>query len=119
MAKLRKIQNEAEARGCLAAVEAAGVGLAEWARSLGIDGRSLNAWRANLARANRTRRDRPTKRATTIAVTPRARGLIELVPAKGLSSARYVIQLGIASVELGDDFRDETLRRIVGVLRSC
>ena len=40
----RKIDDEADARRCLSAAKRAGKGAGEWARSLGIDGRSLHAW---------------------------------------------------------------------------
>jgi hypothetical protein len=33
--------------------------------------------------------------------------------------AQVVVRVGDAQVELGDDFRDETLARIVRVLRTC
>lgn len=46
----RKIDNQNEARRCLRAAERAGLTAGEWAREHGIDGRSLNAWRMNLAR---------------------------------------------------------------------
>ncbi len=46
--------------------------------------------------------------------------LVELVPATPLyAAARYVVRVGDVELELDDDFRDETLRRLVGVLRSC
>ena len=35
------------------------------------------------------------------------------------SAARYALQIGTASIEFGDDFREETLRRVVTMLRSC
>jgi DNA-binding transcriptional LysR family regulator len=35
------------------------------------------------------------------------------------AAARYVVRVGDVELELDDDFRDETLRRLVGVLRSC
>ncbi|MEY3011922.1 MAG: hypothetical protein RIT45_657, partial [Pseudomonadota bacterium] len=46
----RKIEGEAEARRCLAAVESSTLSLADWARAQGIDGRSLNMWRVIFAR---------------------------------------------------------------------
>ena len=46
----RKIRDAHEARSCLAEAEESGSPLAAWARRNGIDGRSLNAWRLNLAR---------------------------------------------------------------------
>ena len=46
----RKIRDGADARTSLAAAAESKVSRAEWARQQGIDGRSLNAWRLNLAR---------------------------------------------------------------------
>ena len=40
MSKLRKVENESEARRYLARVEAAGVSLKAWAQAHGLDGRS-------------------------------------------------------------------------------
>ncbi|MGH2926813.1 MAG: hypothetical protein ACRDL8_01265 [Solirubrobacteraceae bacterium] len=46
--------------------------------------------------------------------------MIELVPAPGpWTSARYVVRIGDAAIEVGDDFADETLARAVRVLRAC
>jgi hypothetical protein len=97
----RRIESAREARRCLRAAEAAGQTAGEWARERGIDGRSLNAWRVNLARAARSPR------------------LVELVPTGPAVTARYVVRIGDVSVELGDGFRDETLVRLVRALRSC
>lgn len=46
----RKIQDEAEARECIAKMKESGLTLAQWARSAEIDGRSLHAWNVTLAR---------------------------------------------------------------------
>jgi hypothetical protein len=46
----RKIRTADDARACLAAAQASGLPRAAWARAHGIDARSLNAWRLNLAR---------------------------------------------------------------------
>lgn len=103
----RRIFNEQEARRCLAAANGAAGGLAAWARSHGIDGRSLNAWGINLER-----RAEPRSRSA-----PR---LVELVPAAApATSARYVLHVGGVDLELGDDFNDLTVRRLVRLLRSC
>lgn len=111
MAKLRKIENESEARRCLARVEKAGVSLKEWTQAHGVDGRSLNAWKTNLARWGGAARSSEVRRPMQ---------LVELVPAAtSAPSARYEVRVGAASVEFGDDFETETLRRIVEVLRSC
>ena len=117
----RKIGDESEARRCLTAIDAAGGDIRAWAHEHGIDGRSLHAWRVNLARSGKTRGPRRKQRAVCVAT----KGLVELVPA-GFSTAvphlrptRYVLEIGDARVEFGDDFSEATLLRVVGILRSC
>lgn len=116
MAKARRIEEELEARRCLQAVAASGRPLAAWAREHGIDGRSLNAWRVNLGR-------REASVARTRAAGQARSGLVELVPSSRPSATRgaerYVLEVDGARVEFGEDFQDETLRRIVTVLRAC
>lgn len=97
----RRIESEREARRCLSAARAAGQSAGEWAREHGIDGRSLNAWRVNLARGRRELQ------------------LVELVPAVAASECRYLVRVGGVAVEIGDDFREETVVRLVRALRSC
>jgi hypothetical protein len=118
----RKIEDERDARECLAAVRAAGGDIGAWARSHGVDGRSLNAWRVNLARGLAGSRGRRKKRAsrTQAQVAPISAKLVEIVAAPSAPSpARYALQIGTTAVEFGDDFREETLRRVVAMLRSC
>ena len=113
MAKQRKIRNEDDARACLALLEASGSDAGAWAREHGVDGRSLHAWRINLGRAGtKSARGGGKSRARR----PR---LVELVPAAATRSARYVVRMGDVEVELDDAFREETLRRLVMVLRAC
>jgi len=103
----RKVVNELEARRYLGAARAARGDLGVWARAHGIDGRSLNAWRVNLARRGGRRR-------------PTAPKLVELVPATvAASSARYLLHVRGVDLELGDNFDDATVRRLVGLLKSC
>ena len=105
----RKIEDERDARACLRAAKAARVSVGEWARDNGVDGRSLNAWRINLSRAG----------ASRAAAEPRPR-LVELVPtAPSRTEARYVVHIDSARIELADDFREETLLRLVRALRAC
>jgi hypothetical protein len=105
----RKIEGEQDARACLRSAKAAGVSVGEWARENGIDGRSLNAWRINLSH-------RGASELTTVS-KPR---LVELVPAApSRGEARYVVHVDGARIELADDFREETLVRLVRVLRAC
>jgi transposase-like protein len=105
----RKIEDERDARTCLRAATAAGVSAGEWAREHGVDGRSLNAWRLNLARAGA---------GQTPSASPLR--LVELVAAPPpRADARYVVHVSGAQIELADDFREETLVRLVRALRAC
>ena len=102
----RKIEDERDARACLKAAKSAGLSAGEWARQHGVDGRSLNAWRINLSH-----------RGTTPSSRPR---MVELVPAPSMGAeARYVVRVAGAEVEVTDEFREETLVRLVRALRSC
>lgn len=94
----RKVADEAEARALLAQQEASGLSLSAWCKAEGIDGRSLGGWRAWF--------------------TPL--GLVELgVPAPPVSAAVYRVVLGDARVEVGDDFQEATLARLLAVVRQC
>jgi hypothetical protein len=87
----------------LAAVRAAGADRVAWSRAHGVDARSLNAWRVALER--RVASKRPT--------------LVELVPAPLSPTARYVVDLGAARIELDDHCSADTLQRMVRALRAC
>jgi hypothetical protein len=58
---------------------------------------------------------------------PAANHLVELVPmaipetgpATRATPGRYVLDVGGARLEFGDDFVEATLRRVLEVLRSC
>ena len=79
LAMLRKIRDERDARACLRALTIAGMGVGEWSRANGVDGRSLVAWRTNLAH-----------RAAAVHVSKA--GLIELAPATSpRPEGRYVV----------------------------
>lgn len=105
---MRKIKDARDARACVRAARAAGLSLGAWARRHGVDGRSLHAWSVNLTRS-------PS--ATAMVAKPR---LIELVPTSAPPApARYVVRVGDATVEVSDDFHDETLARVVRVVRAC
>ena len=109
----RKIRDEAEARKCLADVSASRLSLAEWARAHGVDGRSLNSWRNNLAR-------REGARPALVEWVPSglARS-VEPVPVQPLGPARYTIRCGELSVEVDEHFNADTLRRLLRVVASC
>ena len=111
----RKIRDEADARACWAAAQAAGLDAGAWARGHGVDGRSLHTWRMNLGLGARTRRSR----RALIKASPERTQLVELVPTPNATRGRYMVRVGTAEIELDDAFREETLRRLVSVLRSC
>ena len=103
----RKIASEEEARRCFAAAKAARTELGPWARAHDIDGRSLNAWKVNLAKRGVRRRANTAR-------------LIELVPRGArVSPSRYVVRVGNVVLELGDDFNEQVVRRLVALLKSC
>ena len=114
---LRKIRDAEDARACWAAAQASGLVAGAWARAHGVDGRSLNTWRMNIGLGGAPRR---ALRAQVEASPTRAQ-LVELMPAPPPvgSRARYLVRVGVAEIELDDAFREETLRRLVSVLRSC
>lgn len=115
----RKIQDEVDALQCLRAVARAGLSVGEWARAHGVDGRSLHAWRIAIERRGVPARPRK------VPAKPRRRAheLVELVPAAPAAQreagSRYVLVVGTARVEFGDDVSVATLRRVFEALRSC
>lgn len=115
MAAGRKIDDEVEARRCVLAAKRAGQTAGEWARAYGIDGRSLHAWKIDFERGEAPLARRVAK------PRPSASALAELVPrgAGGTPRARYLIEVSGARLEFNDDASTDTLRRVVGVLRSC
>jgi hypothetical protein len=116
----RKIEDEGEAVRLLRAAERSGLSAGEWARTQGVDGRSLHAWQMNIARRGtkapvQRRKRRP--KATQV-----AHSLVELVPAAptaGTVVGRYALVVGGARVEFGDDVSVMTLRRVLEALRPC
>jgi len=88
----RKIQDENDARECIARMKKSGLALAHWARSAGIDGRSLHAWNVNLARGGSG-----SSHKTRQALAVRRVKLVELVPMAVSRVPRYVMQVSLQS----------------------
>ena len=109
MSLLRKIADEKDARACLSSMARSGETLRAWAKRHGVDGRSLHAWHRSLSRLGSSAPPRKDPR------------LIELVRASSTprSPQRYLVHVGEGSVEVGDDFDDRILRRLIEVLRAC
>ena len=120
MAVGRKIEDEREALRCLRAAEREGLSAGEWGRANGIDGRSLRAWKMNIGRRGVPARSRkPLRKAG-----PARHALVELVPAatstvQDAGVGRYVLEVGGARLEFGDNVSVATLRRVLEALRSC
>ena len=129
----RRIRDEADARVCLAAVDASGMRLYGWARANGIAVRSLGRWRervalidAQRARAKasaRARRSVPGAAARRLpAHTMEAPRLVEVTvstPQAAPGAARYDIVVGRYRVVVGDDFAEKTLSRLLRMVASC
>jgi len=100
----RKVKDEDDARRCLAGVKAVGGDAVGWAREHGVDARSLNAWRMNLAR----RRPSAAPRFVELVAAPSSR-----------SAARYAVVVGDVRVEFDDHVEVATLLRVLQVVRAC
>jgi hypothetical protein len=109
MSVLRKIVDEKDARACLLSVARSGETRRAWAKRHRVDGRSLHAW------------DRSLSRRASSAPSRKEPRLVELVRTSPTprSPKRYLVHFGEGSVEVGDDFDDQTLRRLLEVLRAC
>ena len=104
----RKIQDETEAREHIAKMRESGLTLTAWARSAGIDGRSLHAWNVNLSR-----RDSNASRKTTKVRKAREIKLVELVPMSSVArSTRYIVQVGQLAIDVDAQFEETTLRHV-------
>jgi len=120
----RKIKDAKDARRCVSAAETSGLTSTEWARQQGIDARSLHAWRMNLKLGKKPRRSKKASAKSTSSKRPGPARMVELVPRVSVSGpiatrARYAVRCGELSIEFGEDFEDETLRRLVRVIASC
>ena len=105
---MRKILDQLEAEACLAAVAASGLSRSAWAHRQGIDARSLNAWRLNLERGSAAPDEGPGLR------------VVELVPKTvPRSNPQYAVRYGDFVVEVGEDFDERVLGRLLGVVARC
>lgn len=99
----RKIRDAEDARRCLDQASRSSLGRAAWARAQGVDARSLNAWRLNLARKSEPRR---------------SLRLVELVPPPR-PVATYRVRCGPFEVEVDEAFDVEVLGRLLSVVAGC
>ena len=97
----RKVADREEALELLAAWEGSGETFGAFCEDYGVDGRSLHCWKRNLDRRHAAKE--PIR-------------LIELTPVSASSGAIYRITVGSVTVEVGDDFHDDTLARLLAVV---
>ncbi len=100
----RKVRDRDDAGELLESLAASGQSLAEFCRAHGLDGRSLNCWRVNLARG--------------AASAPRGLRLVELTAARPKQQAIYRVVVDGVEVEVDDHFRADTLARLLAVVTT-
>ena len=97
----RRVQNEADARACLTAVQDSGLALYGWCKANQMDYAVLYRWQRRL-------NGRPSAELHLVEVTP--------APVGGSpKNPRYTLLAGNIRVEVGDDFVEETLARLLRV----
>ena len=102
----RKVQNRTEAESLLAALRDSGQSLRQFCHERGIDARSLHCWRLNLSAPSKSTGSGSSLR------------LVELVAAPG-SPRRYLVHGDGLTLEIGDDFDDASVGRLLALVRSC
>jgi len=108
----RRVRNEAEARACLDAAACSGLGLRDWARQQGFDGRSVHAWALNLGRR------RSGSRGSVAPPVSNAR-FVELCATPVTSAPVYLVHVGDLRIEVPTNFDAEVLRRLVVAVSAC
>lgn len=98
----RKIKNRRDAESCLTAAAVTAQTPTEWARSNGVDGRSLHCWRLAIE-------GNPA---------PAALRLLELVAAAPPPRS-YTVRCGTFEVDAPHDFDDAVLGRLLRVVASA
>lgn len=101
----RRVQDEADARACLAAAECSGLTLYAWCKANQMDYAVLYRWRRRLNPAPSTELR-----------------LLEVVSPPTVTARekpRYTVVTGNFRVEVGEDFVDETLVRLLRVASAC
>lgn len=112
----RKIANAEEARRLLDDLERSGLDRPTFCQREGIDGRSLNCWRLNMTRKRETSERCPPE---ALRVVELSRAQIERVTAPSDVGSRYRVAVADAVIEVDDAFRDDTLARLLSVVRAC
>lgn len=103
----RKVRDEDDAWSLLDAWEASRLEFSEFCARQGVDGRSLNCWRLNLGELDEDDAE------------PAALRLVEVVGPQPAHKAEYRLSVGDIVIEVDDDFRDDTLARLLRVAATC
>jgi len=109
--RLRRITDESEARGLLGEFEVSGLGMPEFCAQVGVDGRSLNCWRLNLGR----RAEAPSTPSQSMRFLEVVIGAV--APPKPVPA--YRLHVGDVVIEVDDNFREDTLGRLLRVAAAC
>lgn len=104
--ELRKVANRDEAVRFLNQVAASGLERAVWARSNGVDPRSLNLWRVNIEREQRDATHRPLR-------------IVELVSATPPADVGVRVRCGTFVIEVAPGFDEGTLQRVLATVSRC
>lgn len=105
----RKVRNQRDATELLRELEASGQDLASFCFTHGIDGRSLRCWRMNQGR----------RLPAPASTRPPALRLVEVTAAPPRPAGSYRVRVGDIVVEVDDNFREDTLGRLLHVVRAC
>ncbi|GEM_PF-3993319 len=102
-AMVRKVRDRVEARALLAEWEASGERMSSWCAARGISWYSLSACKGW------------TRRSGPRLVEVEVGGTLETAR----SEATYTVVIGDLRVEVDDDFRADTLQRLLRTVASC
>jgi len=108
----RKVQDRAEAESLLASLRESEQSLRQLCHERGIDARSLHCWRLNLSASSRSRETDALPRLVELVPVPRS-------PRSARPPRRYLVHGDGLTVELGDDFDDATVGRLLALVRAC
>lgn len=117
----RTVKGAEDARECLAAATAAGMTVYGWCTANNVAPSALYHWRQRLAalgggpqfvEVTAAAPVRPARVPAKVQPTPAPES-------SGDPRARYEVHVGGCHLVVGDDFRDETLARLLRVARAC
>ena len=105
MSTRRKVRDHQEAKQLLKAWSASPLSLTQIAHKHGVDGRSLLCWKRNL-------------KFEHISATATTLRLVEIELKATTHPTRYNIHCNDVIIDIDDHFSDDTLRRILNVVRA-